>query len=477
MAGIRGESNLIVYAIIAIVVIIAMNSFNDYRKKFASPALIPESINLLEIARGHVELAEASQSETMLWGRVGGSEAERESARLLAMQLSPWVNVRPPEPVEFEAYRPQHWTLSTTNGISLSSAMPAPFDAKFPISTVAPIHHITQDSDWDAARGKWAFIEADMPYAPSATSVRQDLLYQKAIDHGAAGFLFSLPHPEGDWKTVVPVDKPFTKRDTFFPDHIRPIPSFCISSDDAKLLLQSLESETALTSTIEYHPETSQKALNTIAKLNNDSDKTVLIAAHLDSFFSGAVDDASGIAVLVGLAHALANMPEESRKTNFIFAGIAAHHDEGAGIRAFVAEEPDRLDSIETFILLEHLDAHHGDDAGKSDWPETLNDQRSVYIGPNGWPGVEPHLNTLVQESDLMAELTTITHACVADLFVTCDQLQSFTLIQGPPYYHTNHDTIDKLTEQGLQNAVQFHLHLLETAGYISRSHSESARE
>ncbi|MFP6617227.1 MAG: M28 family peptidase [Candidatus Hydrogenedentota bacterium] len=425
--------------------------------------------SLLDIARTHVEIAEADQDRAMLWGRLGGSESERDSARLLAIQLSPYSRVEPPESVEFEAYRPLRWNLSLSDGSVLLSAVPAPFDAWFPNLKDTAIQFIADETDWTAVRGKWAFLEAEMPFRPSATSVREKLLYQKAVESGAAGFIFSLPHPAGDWKTAVPVDKPFTKFDTFFPDHRRPIPSFCISSDDGKRLRASLEASPTLASTIEYAEETKQKGINTIATLEGEGEANVILAVHLDAFFSGAVDDASGIAVLVGLARALEATPPESRRANFTFVGLSAHHDEGAGIRAFVAEDPERINSTETFILLEHLDNHHGNDAGKNDWPENLNDFRGAYIGPNGWPGIDDKLENMVIESGLMTELENIRLQCIADLFVVCDQLQPFTLIQSPPYYHTNHDTIDKLTEQGLQNALEFHLRLLEEAGYITR--------
>ncbi len=60
--------------------------------------------------------------------------------------------------------------------------------------------------------------------------------------------------------------------------------------------------------------------------------------------------------------------------------------------------------------------------------------------------------------------------ACIADLFVVCDRLKPFTLIQSAPYYHTNHDRMDKLSEAGLKAAVVFHMRLLEVSGAIAPS-------
>jgi hypothetical protein len=60
-----------------------------------------------------------------------------------------------------------------------------------------------------------------------------------------------------------------------------------------------------------------------------------------------------------------------------------------------------------------------------------------------------------------------IVRECIADLFVICDRVQPFCLMAAPPYYHTDHDTLDKLTEPGLRRAVNFHLRLLAEAGFI----------
>ena len=52
--------------------------------------------------------------------------------------------------------------------------------------------------------------------------------------------------------------------------------------------------------------------------------------------------------------------------------------------------------------------------------------------------------------------------ACIADLFVTCGQVKSFCLMNMPPFYHTDHDTLDRISDRGIRNAVNFHFMLLQ---------------
>ena len=426
-------------------------------------------LSLLELAAGHVAIAEDSKTSSMLWGRIGGTEAERQSARLLVDQLRPYVDEAGVEAFSFNAHRPRWWRVEIGAGSALESAMPAPFDAKFPEGPIkAMIVQIKNEADWDAVGGKWAFLRATMKGSAARTNVRTQLLYQRAVKAGAAGFIFALPTPPGLWQTVVPVDKPFAKFDTFFEDGVRPIPAFCVDTDDGTRIEAVIGLDATLTAALTHELDVPRRALNTVATLHGPPlGKEVVIAAHLDSFFTGAHDDASGLAVMVGLAKELSELGTDERKADFLFLGLSGHHDAGAGMRAFIADDPYRI-SGSHMILLEHLDAQFGNDSDQR-WPKILNDSRAAYVGPNPRPALEAVLPKLVTETGLMTRAPNVVHACIADLFVVCDQVIPFTLIQSAPYYHTNHDTMDKLSEQGLRNAVEFHMRLLEELGAITR--------
>jgi hypothetical protein len=45
-----------------------------------------------------------------------------------------------------------------------------------------------------------------------------------------------------------------------------------------------------------------------------------------------------------------------------------------------------------------------------------------------------------------------------------------FCLINTPAYYHTDHDTLDKISAEGIGNAVRFHMRLLEGLHLIGRT-------
>lgn len=427
------------------------------RRAIAAPAL-----DLWAVAGDHVKLAERSRGKEKLWGRIGGNEAELASAKLLGRQLkSAGLREVRTEPFVFQAHRFRDWSVTAGKTV-LESAMPAPFDARFPLNTEAPVVSLSADESWESGRGKWILLRGGGG-TTAMLPVREKLLYQKAVAAGAAGFIFPVPSPmEIRLQSIVPVDKPYTLLDERYPDGRRPIPCFAIDTADASRLTAAPK----LRSAIEYQPRSEQSGLNTVARLPGPPERNVLLFAHLDGFFSGACDNASGLATLVGLAHRLARTPAASRKATFWFLGEAAHHDSGAGIRAFYTDRS-RYSALTDLILIEHVDALDSDEGKKWGWPAPLNNRRVAYVGPKGWPEVERDLPRLVRESKLMTADARIEKACIADLFVNCGQKPSFSLIQSPPFYHTNLDTLDRISRTGIENAVQFHMELLGTIGAL----------
>ncbi len=246
------------------------------RRDLLLAALAPSApANLRDVASVHVAIAEQDQGRRQVWGRIGGTAPEHESAAALAKQLSPFLPKIGIEPFQFKAHRASAWEANA-GGKLLETAMPAPFEARFPDrETSAPIEPVDPDGDWRRVSGKWAFVNSVATTSTAFNIVREKLLYQRAVEHGAAGLLFSLPTPRTSrWKSVVPVDKPYAVKDERYPGGLRPIPCFSM--------------------------------------------------CHTDSFFTGACENPSGIEAMVGLAEALARLPARTRKPDFYFLGLSS---------------------------------------------------------------------------------------------------------------------------------------------------------
>jgi len=425
-----------------------------------APAKSP--LDLKQIAAAHVRIAERTRKPYTLWGGIGGSAAERESARMGVAQLRPFVEKADVEEFPLKAHRPATWVFRTGE-TEYPSVMPAPFDARFPDRAVeGELAITTPDADWASLRGKWIFLSGEPGRAVWDSIVREKLLYQKAVAAGAIGFVFSIVTPTDDtWQSVVSVDKPYAVKDERYPDGQRPIPCFCVDARDAVPLVRARR----LQAFVSYEKHTEYRAQNAIGYLPGSKRRGIAIMCHLDSFFSGACDNASGIATMVGIAERLSQVDMGKRLADFHFLGLAAHHDAGAGMRAFLERSDARAKSIGEMILIEHTDALDLPSAKRAGWRLPLNDQRTAYLGPDGWPEVKAILGDLVVQTRLMGRPPGTQNGCVGDLYVNCGKVKAFCLLNLPPIYHTNHDTLEWISSDGIEHAVDFHLRLLRGIG------------
>ena len=130
-------------------------------------------------------------------------------------------------------------------------------------------------------------------------------------------------------------------------------------------------------------------------------------------------------------------------------------------MRAFLDADPARASGISEVLLLEHLDAKGN------------NDRRAAYYGPRGWPEVEAATPRLCRETSLCLAEPAPVRAMISDLFVLGERLadppqwKTFCLIQSPPFYHSDHDTLENISREGVERAVEFHWRLLRETGAL----------
>ena len=105
------------------------------------------------------------------------------------------------------------------------------------------------------------------------------------------------------------------------------VPTFLLGQDDGMALMDSIDRaipgpaphvHLRLDATMKL---TGQKTGLVLGVLPGTTDETIYVMAPLDSFFTGAMDNASGIATLVTLAEYYAKIPQAQRRRTIVFAG------------------------------------------------------------------------------------------------------------------------------------------------------------
>jgi len=213
--------------------------------------------------------------------------------------------------------------------------------------------------------------------------------------------------------------------------------------------------------------------------LPGTTDENIVIVAHFDAFFQGALDNASGVAGMVALAEYFAAVPQAERRRNIIFAGICCHHEvPGLGgsltgsfwmVEAMRAE----LDKTAVVINMEHLSQTQTYAASPGS---------RGYAGPDGlvysntvsarrWfaSGTDRFRNMVRQT---WRDFGVATYAAPevnpgGELGAFPPLAPSLHIIDHT-FYHTSMDTPELVPASGLQNTVQAFAKIIDEVNRMS---------
>lgn len=116
------------------------------------------------------------------------------------------------------------------------------------------------------------------------------------------------------------------------------VPVFMLGNQDGTVIRQMIEGTQSpkLRFRLAVESRTGLKTQNVWGVLPGATDENVAVMAHVDAFFEGAMDNASGVATVIALAEHYAKRPRAERRRTMTFFTTGAHHSpsgDNAGIR------------------------------------------------------------------------------------------------------------------------------------------------
>jgi hypothetical protein len=167
---------------------------------------------------------------------------------------------------------------------------------------------------------------------------------EPSIDAGAAAFVGVLrDYPGGGHDYYVPYD-----------GIVRSIPGVWIGASDGARLRAMLETSPVrieLTVDAACAPITSH---NVVGELPGADDEWVIIGTHHDGPWSSAVEDGSGMALVLAQAAYWSRVPAAQRPHRLVFLINAGHMAGGAGAHSFIERHRAELPRIVLEVHLEH---------------------------------------------------------------------------------------------------------------------------
>lgn len=144
----------------------------------------------------------------------------------------------------------------------------------------------------------------------------------------------------------------------------RPLPGVWISGSDGQRVREMMArgvTRARLSVRARREPITSY---NIIGELPGADDETVIIGSHHDGPWSSAVEDGSGIALVLAQAAYWSRVPREERPHRLVFLLNAGHMAGGAGAAAYCKSHASELERVVLELHLEHTANEFGEGDG-----------------------------------------------------------------------------------------------------------------
>jgi len=203
-------------------------------------------------------------------------------------------------------------------------------------------------------------------------------------------------------------------------------------------------------------------------ELPGTSDEDMIIMAHHDSFYEGALDNASGMAVMLGLAEYYSKIPKEQRRRTLKFVTTSGHHVGSDGTRWIHDNRQTVLAKTALMINCEHVSAiqMHWDRFGASV-------RKSDNIAARRWWVFgSSALAKIVLDAYRMFGVTIyddMDGTTTGDMSHIDRDAPSVQLIESALYYHTNLDTPDYVPAPGLEAVTRAYAKVIDDVNTLDR--------
>jgi Peptidase family M28 len=399
------------------------------------------------------------------WGRITGTPAHAEAQQYVADKLRGFgAQVRFEEVPLPPVWYAIKWDVNVSAGatkLALKSAHPVLRSAATPpagLDLDAIYVGLGTPSDFAGrdVRGKAVFIYSIPTPSALAHSARSNGALKLAEDKGAAAVVIIMGIP-GNFSQQLwgsGGEGPNLTR----------VPWFSVGLEDgtaARELLDKGETvKVHLSLTTETRTDVKPSAV--FGVMPGATDENILVIAHSDGFWEAAVDNASGVAAMLGLAEYYSKIPREKRRRTITFMSPIGHHVTPDLSLAKLHENRATVFAKTALIInAEHVTTtqtyNHGDLLRKS----------NAATGHRFYVGRSKRLAQILLDSFklfgvALYELPSTRYGVAGDLSKLTEDAPGIEVIESNVFYHTDHDTPDIIPSPGLESITRGYAKIID---------------
>ncbi len=300
-------------------------------------------------------------------------------------------------------------------------------------------------------KGKAVLIQDILTPGVLNRSVNNEGAVQRALENGAAavGIIYGVADNYALWEGT------------------RTGPGFNVGFADGKVLRDLLGKAQPVTVTLKLKSEMRPglKTASVLGTLPGTTDEEIIVMAHIDGFFEGALDNGSGVAVMMGLLEHYAKVPQAERRRNIRFMGSAGHHG-GPGASWLHDARDTELARTVLMFNLEHVAA-----VRTKYWGSKL--RMSTAVSPMRWWvwGSRSLLDiSLKSFSHFNVGITAdMDEGASGEMGTVARDAPSIQVITSPEVKHTEQDTPDWVPASGLEQIARAYARIIDEVNKLDR--------
>jgi hypothetical protein len=274
--------------------------------------------------------------------------------------------------------------------------------------------------------------------------------YYHAMENGAVGFV-------GILSNYIDSNR-FNNEDYSYLGGPMKIPGLWVSKSDGAKMAELISAGNATATMTLIGERKNAQGSAVAAYLPGRSAETILVHSHHDSSTTGAVEDASGTAVVLALAKFYSQIPIEEREKTIIFATMDTHFTGYQVHDAFVASHLRGQDDILVDVCVEHIASEAAEDGNGDIVLTGLVEPRIIFIsGSDALVQItkeEVVRHGLDRTAILPATLLGDEVPSDADIFYQ-EGVPIISLVSGPIYLYDDIDTVDMVAKDELRPTAE----------------------
>lgn len=304
-------------------------------------------------------------------------------------------------------------------------------------------------------------IPDDYSHPATFRFLNWDALY-RAYENGAKGVIGILKdHPGGFKEYFYPADDNASDP--------RPLPGVYLGRKEGKQLKRLLRENKDIpvkATLVQRGKKTPGMSSNILGFIPGKTDDLVIVSSHHDAPFNNAVQDASGVGIVLALANYFAQFPDKTFDKTLLFLFTAGHFYEEIGGKRFIEmHKNDLIPKTVTSIHIEHIAKEYLEKDGELVFTG-YNEPRAIFVSDR--PKLVSYVKEAVIRHDLQRSLILPTDNPLGGVPTEGGPFQRegltvISLASAPFFIYNPIDTIDKLAVEIFESVTRTFIDIIQS--------------